>query len=233
MTKFVRDYLGPTFMSRSVPAQIWMGTLSNPSTDPPIATAVMGDASARSFIKGFGMQWGTIDSAVTFSNDYGLPIWQTEHRCGNYPWEATYNATRAPNDHPYAVESWGFIRDWIRTGITSYSAWNMVLDTVGRNLDQVRPWNQNALLAVDRNARTLIVTPTYHLFRHFSYFIDPGARRIGTSGIADAFAFKNPDNSVVAVVYNSGAARMITVQAKGQYLRFNVPAQGWATVNVQ
>jgi glucosylceramidase len=37
----------------------------------------------------------------------------------------------APNDQAYAVESWGLIRDWIKAGVTAYSTWNMVLDTVG------------------------------------------------------------------------------------------------------
>jgi glucosylceramidase len=237
MANFIKTYMGPTFMQRNVTAEIWMGTLSNPTVDPPIAMAVMNDAAARAFIKGFGMQWGARNSVSSFNSMYGLPIMQSEHQCGNYPWEGGYNATRAPNDHAYAQESWGFLRDWINAGVRSYSAWNMVLDTVGKNLDMVRPWNQNALLAVDRSARRLIVTPTYYVFRHFSGFIDPGARRIGTSGSfgSEVLAFKNPDNSIVAVLYNSGtAARMVTVQVRaGQLVRFSIPARGWATVNQQ
>jgi glucosylceramidase len=236
MATFIKTYMGPTFMQRNITAQIWMGTLSNPSVDPGIATAVMNDAAARPFIKGFGMQWGARSSVSSFNSMYGLPIMQSEHQCGNYPWVAGYNATRAPNDHAYAQESWGFLRDWINAGVRSYSAWNMVLDTVGKNLDMVRPWNQNALLAVDRSARRLIITPTYHVFRHFSGFVDPGARRIGTTGTAvEALAFKNPDNSIVAVLYNSGtAARTVTVQIRsGALVRFSIPARGWATVNHQ
>ena len=55
----------------------------------------------------------------------------------------------APNDQAYAVESWGLIRDWIKAGVTAYSAWNMVLDTVGVGIDSTRVWPQNALLTVD------------------------------------------------------------------------------------
>jgi glucosylceramidase len=29
MTKFIRDYLGPTFAARSLTAQIFLGTMSN------------------------------------------------------------------------------------------------------------------------------------------------------------------------------------------------------------
>ena len=50
------------------------------------------------------------------------------------------------------------------------------------------------------------MTPAYHVFRHLSPFVDPGANVIGTSG-GDALAFKNPDGTIVAVLYNSGAAK--------------------------
>ena len=121
---------------------------------------------------------------------------------------------------------------WIRAGVNSYSAWNMVLDTVGMNLDVGRPWPQNALLVVDRASATLQVTPAYHVFRHLSQFVDPGARRIGTTGDADALAFKNPDGSIVTVLYNADAsARDMTLGVSTDRLRFNVPARGWATIN--
>jgi glucosylceramidase len=160
---------------------------------------------------------------------------QTEHRCGNYPWEeATFNPNQPPNDHAYAVESWGLIRDWIEAGVNSYSAWNMVLDTQGHNLDEERPWPQNALLTVSRSSGTLNVTPAYYVFRHFSYFVDPGAVRLGTSGNADALAFRNPDGSLVTVVHNSGGqAAQTTLGVGGTTVQFQVPAQGWATVNWQ
>jgi glucosylceramidase len=239
MTTFIKTHLGPTLMQRNLTSvEIWSGTMSNNDVDPPISQAVMNDSAARAFVKGFGMQWASIASAGTFVR-MGLPVWQTEHQCGNYPWNPAgappYNSTRAPNDHAYAEESWGLIRDWLKTGVTGYMAWNMVLDTIGRSLDMVRPWNQNALLAVDRSARRLVITPTYHVFRHFSGFIDPGAKRVQTSGsFTEVFAFKNTatDNGVTVVLYNNGSsARMVTVQIRsGQLVRASVPSHGWATI---
>src|SRR5262249_27244133 len=138
-------------------------------------------------------------------------------------------ASRAPNDQAFAVESWGLIRDWIRAGVTAYSAWNMVLDTVGVGIDTTRVWPQNALLTVDTPTRTLNVTPTYYVFRHFSQFVAPGAKVAATSG-GDAVAFKNPDGSIVAVMFNSGSARTMTLAAAGKRLQFAMPSNGWATV---
>ena len=188
----------------------------------------MGDPTARGYINVLGYQWGMLTD-VGSAKQYELPIWQTEHRCGNYPWMAPFNANMAPNDQAYAVESWGHIRDWIKAGVTAYSAWNMVLDTVGVGIDSTRVWPQDALLVVDTSAKKLIVTPAYYVFRHLSQFVAPGARVVATSG-GDALAFKNPDGSLVAVMHNAGSAQTTTVALAGKKLTFAIPADGWATV---
>jgi glucosylceramidase len=44
-------------------------------------------------------------------------------------------------------------------------------------------------------------------------------------------AFKNPDGSLVAVMYNSGAANSnYVVSIGGKKLQFAMPGSGWATV---
>jgi glucosylceramidase len=108
----------------------------------------------------------------------------------------------------------------------------MVLDTVGTGIDAGRRWPQNALLTVDRTAKTLTATPAYYVFRHFSQYVSPGAKRVATSGTAlDMLAFKNADGSIVAVLYNSGtAARTTTLSIGGARLQFSIPASGFATV---
>ena len=229
-TKFVGQFLGPAVAGAGLTTKIMLGTFNGGGSDPAIVSGVMGDAAASSTIKILGYQWG-MQSRVAGARSYNLPIWQTEHKAGNYPWATPFNATTAPNDQTYAVESWGLIRDWIKAGVTAYSAWNMVLDTVGVGIDTTRVWPQNALLTVDTSARTLNVTPTYHVYRHFSRFVATGAKVVATSG-GDAVAFKNPDGRIVAVMYNSGAGRTMTVDAAGKKLQFAMPGNGWATVVV-
>ena len=235
MNKFIRDYLGPTFATRSVTAQIFLGTMSNNDAgkDGTIISTVTADADALKYVKGFGLQWNMLPS-VAGLKARNLPIVQTEHKCGNYPWNPAglppFNPDKPANDYAYGVESWGYIRDWIKAGVTVYSAWNMVLDTAGKNLDTTRPWPQNALLIVDTSAKTLTVTPVYYVFRHLSQFVDPGAKVVGTTG-GDALAFKNPDGTIIAVVRNAGAAKKAIVAVAGKMLQFDMPANGWATVN--
>ncbi len=227
---FVRDYLGPTLEEHSLDTEIWLGTMSAPEDTQHVQT-LMSDANAAKYIKGIGLQWNTMGSVGTYASQYQVPVMQTEHKCGNYPWEsASFNADRPPNDHAYAVESWGYIRDWIKAGVASYSAWNMVLDTKGQNLDVERPWPQNALLTVDRGTKALTETPAYYVFRHVSYFVDPGAMRVATTGNADALAFENPDGSQVAILHNSGGSdQQTTLGIGGKTVQFSIPARGWAT----
>jgi glucosylceramidase len=235
---FIKTYLGPTFAQRNLDAQIWCGTMSKDPDDTNIAKALANDSAALAYTKGFGVQWN-LQAAVAILAQKG-PVMQTEHKCGNYNFatpywdQSRYNPNMPQNDHLYGEESWQLIRDWIVSGVNSYSAWNMVLDTVGKSLDN---WPQNALLVVDRSAKKLILTPAYYVFRHFSQFIAVGATRIGSSGSNDALAFKNPDGSVVVQVYNKTAAAKTTTVGVGSALsqalyRFDVPAHGWATLRV-
>ncbi|HSS40498.1 MAG TPA: glycoside hydrolase family 30 beta sandwich domain-containing protein, partial [Polyangia bacterium] len=227
-TTFIGRYLGPAVAGAGLTTKIMLGTINGGGSDRSIVASVMGDATARSYISVLGYQWG-MQTDVGGARQYDLPVWQTEHRCGNYPWMTPFNATMAPNDQAYAVESWGLIRDWIKAGVTAYSAWNMVLDTVGVGIDSTRVWPQDALLVVDTSAKKLIVTPAYYVFRHVSQFVAPGARVVATTG-GDALAFKNPDGSLVVVMYNAGSARTTTVAVAGKNLSFAMPADGWATV---
>jgi glucosylceramidase len=227
-TTFVGQYLGPAIATAGLATKVMLGTFNGGDGDTTMVGNLMGDASARSYIRVLGYQWGMWRN-IPRAKEYGLPIWQTEHQCGNYPWATPFNPSIAPNDQAYAVESWGLVRDWIKRGITAYSLWNMVLDTTGASIDTTRVWPQNALLTVDTATNTLNVTPAYYVFRHLSQFVAPGAKVVATSG-GDAVAFKNPDGSVVAVLFNSGPAKTMIVAAAGKELQFAMPSNGWATV---
>ncbi len=229
---FMKTYLGPTFVQRNITAEVWCGTMSKDPDDTNIAKAVAMDADAMKYVKGFGVQWNLQAAVAGLAQK--APVWQTEHKCGNYNFstpywdQSRYDANKPQNDHLYGEESWQLIRDWIVAGVNAYSAWNMVLDTIGKSLDN---WPQNALLTVDRSAKKLIITPAYYAFRHFSQYIQPNATRVKLSGSTDALAFVNPDGSVVTEVYNKGTASLKTSVGIGSAVyQFEVPAHGWATL---
>jgi glucosylceramidase len=245
-TSWIGKYLGPAMKTLGV--KVMLGTLSNNSSgkDESSAQAALKDSTASGFLSVVGVQWGVLDdlNSGSFSPSGGLPVWATEHKCGNYPWSGasgcgetsdscpSYNSTQAPNDQAYGVESWKYIRNAITKGkVTSYSAWNMVLDKNGLGNDTSRDWRQDTLLV--SNSGSLVLTPAYYVFRHLSQYVQPGASVVATSG-GDAIAFKNPDNSLVAVVYNSGAEnKNYIVKIGGKMLQFDMPGDSkgaWATI---
>ncbi len=240
---FVDQYLFPTLDAAGLGTNVWFGTLSNNSVFNDYWSDMAGKASFNRIVGG-ALQWETQASIDTVLNS-GKLVMQSEHKCGNYPWlsaKATSAAdanrdnfleSMAPNNQAYGEESWDLMKSWIEDGANIYSAWNMVLDKYGWNLDQVRPWPQNAMLAVDTDAKTLTVTPYYYVFRHLAQYVDVGAVRIGVSG-GNALAFKNPDNSIVTVMFNEGTSTSdTTLSIDGTMVQFQVPARGWATVNWQ
>jgi glucosylceramidase len=244
-TSFI-PILNTALTSASLSTKIMLGTMSNgdngsTSKDLQVVQAVMQNSTAKGLVKVMGLQWGMLDlyegktggvSPSTFMTG-SLPVWATEHKCGNYPWNPgggipAYKEP-APNDQAYGVESWGYIVDAInKGGVTAYNAWNMVLDTNGKGNDTTRQWAQDALLVV--NGTALVQTPAYYVFRHASQYAAVGAKVISATG--DSFlAFKNPDGSEVAVIYNSGGANAnYIVQLKGTKYQFSMPGTGWATV---
>ena len=232
--KFIGAYLGPTLEAAGVSTKVMLGTLSQKPTDLEFAASVGNDADAREYIGVAGLQWSMLDVVPTLKPYMvDLPLWQTEHKCGNYPWNPSGSPPyqpSAPNDHAYAVESWELIRDWIKSGVNAYYAWNMVLDATGKGLDTHRDWAQNALLVVDGSR--LVKTPTYYVFRHLSQFVAPLARVLESVG-GDALAFENPDGSTATVVYNRDTPRRFVVAVSGKKLAFDMPGNGWATVRCE
>jgi glucosylceramidase len=236
-TTFIGKHLGPALASAGLGTKLMLGTMSNGDSgkDADVAAAVLADETAKSYCSLVGVQWGMLDANKVNAMKAGLPVWATEHKCGNYPWNPVGSpryVDTAPNDHAYAVESWGYIRDAInKVGVTSYNAWNMVLDKTGKGIDTSRSWAQNALLVAD--AGRVTATGVYYVFRHLSQFVVPEGRVVATSG-GDAVAFKNGDGSLVAVIFNSGAAKAsYTVSIGGKTVQLAMPASGWATVVVR
>ncbi len=253
--KFVGQVLAPALSQMLPNVQIMLGTMSNgdngaSSKDLQVVQAVMSDSTAKSVPKVMGLQWGMLDLYEGKSSGVGpsnfmtgsMPVWATEHRCGNYPFSnqkcgdvgncAAY-VEPAPNDFNYGLESWSYIRDAIKGGVSAYNAWNMVLDTVGKGNDLIRQWSQDALLVVNTSSKALVITPAYYVFRHVSQFTQIGAHVLTTTDTSNnSIAFKNPDGSEVAIMYNSGSASTFTVAISGAKYQFTMPSKGWATVFV-
>ncbi len=239
---FVKNYFVPEIEKLDPKVEVWFGTLSNDNYALDYWNSARDKAGSK--IKAVGLQWNCRKYVKNILSAGDYIVLNSEHKCGNYPWlnakansveDANRNnflASMAPNNHAYGEESWDELKDWIREGVHSYNAWNMVLDTKGFNLDTQRKWPQNALLAVDRDKKTLNVTPAYYVFRHLAQYVDTGAIFLGTQG-GDALSFLNPNGSIVTAAFNSNNNDAQTiVSVSGKKYQFTIPGRGWATLVV-
>ena len=80
------------------------------------------------------------------------------------------------------------MKDWaISKGATHYTHWFQPMTGITADKHEVR-----------RN-------PEYYVMRHFSHYVRPGAKVLGTTGHFNsmAIAFRNPDGTVVVVAQNA------------------------------
>lgn len=228
-TNFIGKHLGPALSAAGLNTKIVLGGSFDDAKDSDFVNAVLADTAARSYcaLAGLGYDMVTVSKTAALKAA-GMRLWVSEHKAGNYPWETATYKPNAPNDFAYALETWGLIRDAIsKVGVTAYNAWHMVLDKGGKNVDLTNEWAQNSLLVADEGKLT--PTPAYYVFRHLSRYVDPGAKVVATSG-GDAVAFKNPNASLVVVLYNSGVAKAMTVAVGGKKLQFSAPSKGFVTL---
>jgi glucosylceramidase len=190
MRDFIRDYLGPKFSQLGLNCEIWLGTLNTADYDG-FVTTTLSDPEANRFIAGVGLQWDGKGMAQRVHASWPEKrIIQTENECGN-----------GQNTWEYAHYVFGLLQHYITNGAVAYTYWNMVLEPEGKS---TWGWKQNAMVTVDAGNQSVTYNPEFHVMKHFSRFIDPGAVRRGVSGClsGNAVAFENPDGSRVAVVAN-------------------------------
>jgi glucosylceramidase len=163
-------------------------------------------------VTGVGYQWdGKWAVAETRRQYPEKKIWQTESECGD-----------GANDMRAALYTFSLMKRYFEGGANAYLYWNMVLDETGYS---TWGWKQNALITVNRFTRTMAYNDEFYLMQHLSRFVKPGAVRIRTSGFdEDAFAFKNPDGTLVLLAANPGfTARELTLRLGDRMVRIWLP----------
>jgi glucosylceramidase len=185
---FIRDDAGPVFAARHVPAQLWLGTITY--GHPDYFHTVLDDPAAAGFLAGAGLQYESRHVIGHLHAAYPqLRLRQTETKCFN-----------GHNDWPDAEQTFRLMQMFIRGGAGGYMYWNMVLDQTGLSS---WGWPQDSTVVVNTDTGNVTYTPQYHLMRHLSAFVKPGAVFLNPSDPADpVLAFRARDGSLVAVVAN-------------------------------
>ena len=164
------------------------------------ANTVLSDKEARKYITGVGLQWGGkhILDHITMSYPE-MRIMQTESECGD-----------SLNSWQQMEYIYGLMWQYFVHGAERYTYWNIALPN-----DSVSTWGwkQNSLVTVDKENGTYRYNPEFYVMKHFSQFVQPGAKRIVTKGhwTSNALVFENPGQSLVVIVgSNMNNAREFT-----------------------
>jgi glucosylceramidase len=122
-------------------------------------------------------------------------------------WGKFWALPEKKKDHPPYRAFYRYARDLIgglNHNMVAWIDWNMILNTRG-GPNHARNFCLAPVL-VDSGTDSIYYTPLFYAIAHVSKFVRPGAVRIGLDGHDDNFmatAFKNPDDSIAVVVFNS------------------------------
>ncbi len=231
---FIRDYMGPLFEERKLNAEIMLGTIQD-SHYNQFTQRVMIDPKARKYVNIIGFQWEAWTQVSVARDKFPeMHIMQTETECGNCHWKPGFDMNKPQNDWAYGSYTWKKIKAYFDEGVNSYMLWNMVLDEEGKNIDAKLPWPQNAAVVVDKTTKQVIYTPMFYAFKHFSYFVKPGAYYVDViEGADNAIAFMNPGGELIIVIENKGHnTKPIEIKIGGYRINAELPEASWSTIVV-
>jgi glucosylceramidase len=213
---FIRDYAGPAFAERNVPAKLWFGTITNNRFE--WFKTILDDPGVMQTIGGAGLQYSSRDVAARIHATYpNLLLMQTETRCFN-----------GHNDWFDAEETFRNMLAFFRGGVSAYMYWNMVLDQTGLSS---WAWSQDSTVVVDVYDGTVVYTPQFVLMKHLTAFVKPGAVFLKPTSDGDpALAFKTADGAIVVVVMNSNRYdRTAEIHVGEMMAKMNLPARSFST----
>lgn len=186
LAEFIGKYLGHEMEKQGV--ELFFGTMERPNE--ALVDTILNDPDAGKFVKGVGFQWAGKEAIPGIHKRYPeLPLYQSEQECGN-----------GKNDWEYCNYTWNLMKHYLQNGASAYLYWNISLDKGGFSR---WGWQQNSLVTVDPETNTFQYNHEYYLMKHISHYVQPGAKRLKTSGSFDNLvAFVNPDGNTIIVIRN-------------------------------
>ena len=213
---FIGEYLGPKFEEENIKTDIFFGTIN--TRFPDYFRTGLRDEKAKKYIKGVGFQWSGKDAIPYIYKEYpDMKLIQTESECGN-----------GHNDWGYAEYTWGLINHYLSNGANVYTYWNMVLDHTGLS---TWGWRQNSMVSIEKATGKVTYNPEYHLMKHLSAFVMPGAYRLKTNEQKNHLAFVNPDGKIVVIIANKEESEQnIKVSHNNKVVNLTLKAKSFNTI---
>ena len=217
---FIGKYLGPAVSSSVPDANIWYGTYERPSVEK--IDTIMQDHYSSKYISGVSFQWAGKQAIPGVHLKYPeMKLMQSETECGN-----------GSNDWKAAEYTFSLMKLYFENGVSVYSFWNSILDETGKSM---WGWKQNSMITINSTTKVITYNPEYYLLKHFSYFVQPGAKKIKTSGNnSELLAFRNPDKSLIIIIENKEeAVKTTNVQINNKLLEVQLQPHSFNSFRVE
>jgi len=202
---FIKENLGPTLAKHGMSDKKLIAWDHNRDLIFQRASVIMGDPDAAKYVWGFGFHWYETwtGSAMQFENVKRVnESYPDKNLIFTEGCKELFNLTKV-NDWSLG-ERYGLsmVNDF-NSGTSAWTDWNILLDERG-GPNHVGNFCF-APIHADTRTGELIYTNAYYYLGHFSKFVRPGARRIGSASNRDKLqttAFRNEDGKIVVVVLN-------------------------------
>ena len=210
--RFNIEYLSPTLKEKNPGVELCLGTFNTNRYDH--VDGLLSDARMKDNIKGVGFQWegGQILPKIREKYpDYRYISTESECGNGNMDWRA--------GEHTFHL-----INHYIGNGCSEYNNWNLILPDKGESR---WGWKQNALVRVNSKDHTYEYVPEWFAYRHYSHFIQDGAKIIGYKATGDektpVLVALTPKGKYVVVAGNLGENHQkISVDLGGKYINLSL-----------
>ena len=143
------------------------------------------DPKALRYLSGIGLQYPGLGMIAAIRNETAtkrpdLKLWETETPCGGGRASVCGNGPGTHNNSwQWGEGQWQYMRSFIESGVSLCSQWNMVLDETGKSGWN---WSQCSPVTVFKAAQTVSYEGSYWATKHYSYFVEPGAKVLLVSG---------------------------------------------------
>ena len=232
-TRFLGDHLGPALARAGMQDKKIIVWDHNRDLLPQRAAHILSDPKARPYVWGIGFHWYETwakgqpmhrNVAAVHAAYPDVPLLMTEATVEKFDPARLQDWA---NGERYGSE----IMADLNAGAAGWIDWNMLLDSRG-GPNHVGNYCFALLHASDDGQ--LVFTPSYAYMGHFTRYIKPGARRVGSStsrSTLDTVAFRNPDGKLAIVVMNrTDAAQRYRLQVDGAEVAVDIPARAIQTV---
>eukprot|EP00040_Diaphanoeca_grandis_P014905 m.75733 g.75733 ORF g.75733 m.75733 type:complete len:865 (-) comp24821_c0_seq1:52-2646(-) len=178
ISHFIKDYLGPTFERENLLDKVGIMLSTIPLNDyNGYVRPALEDPNVVKYLSGVGLQYAGVGMVpkIRAVNDT-IKLWETETPCGT-GFRGNCGYGRSWN---WGEKQWSYMRSFFEGGVSVYTQWNLILDDNGTS---PWGWSQCSPISIHRVTKEVTYHGSFWATKHFSYFIEPGAKLLQMTGL--------------------------------------------------